>query len=128
LNHLKRHAMKLSNSLLLAACSLVLLPLASAAHAADLPASVRDALRQAHIPIGSVGIVVREINSSTPLIDINAGQAMNPASTMKLLTTYAALELLGPAYTWRTEAYVNGKLENGMLDGDLIIKGYGNRK
>lgn len=120
--------MKLSNSLLLVACYLVLLTLASAAHAADLPASVRDALRQAHIPLGNVGIVVREINSSTPLIQVNAGQTMNPASTMKLLTTYAALELLGPAYTWRTEAYVNGKLENGVLDGDLIIKGYGNPK
>lgn len=120
--------MKLSNSLFLAAFSLVSLTLASGAPAADLPASVRDALRQAHIPLDSVGIVVREVNSSTPLIQVNAQQAMNPASTMKLLTTYAALELLGPAYTWRTEAYVDGKLENGVLNGNLIIKGYGSPK
>ena len=95
---------------------------------AECAPAVREALRQARIPPGGAGIVVREINSSTPLIQLNAKQSMNPASTMKLLTTYAALELLGPAYTWRTEAYVDGKLENGVLKGNLIIKGYGNPK
>ena len=107
---------------------LALLTLGTSAHSADLPASVSEALRKARIPLSSVGIVVREINSSTPLIQVNAKQSMNPASTMKLLTTYAALELLGPAYTWRTEAYIDGKLENGVLYGNLIIKGYGNPK
>lgn len=96
--------------------------------AAELPASVHDALRRANIPVSSVGIVVREINSSAPLIQVNAKQAMNPASTIKLLTTYAALELLGPAHTWRTEAYLDGRLENGVLHGNLVIKGYGNPK
>lgn len=115
--------MKLVYSVFLAS-----LTLAAGAYAADLPPAVRDALRHANIPLSSVGVVVREINSSTPLIQVNAKQAMNPASTMKLLTTYAALELLGPAYTWRTEAYVDGKLENGVLNGNLIIKGYGNPK
>jgi serine-type D-Ala-D-Ala carboxypeptidase/endopeptidase (penicillin-binding protein 4) len=100
----------------------------SSSFAAELPAPVRDALRQAKIPLNSVGIVVREVHGSTPLIQVNAKQTMNPASTMKLLTTYAALELLGPAYTWRTEAYTDGKLENGILHGNLIIKGYGNPK
>lgn len=97
-------------------------------YAADLPPVVTEALRQANIPLKSVGIVVREVHASTPLLQVNARQAMNPASTMKLLTTYAALELLGPAYTWRTEAYVDGKLANGVLQGNLIIKGYGNPK
>ena len=47
---------------------------------------------------------------------------------MKLLTTYAGLELLGAAYSWKTEAYLAGKLEQGILYGDLILKGYGNPK
>ena len=115
--------MKLHCALLLA-----LLVATTGAHSEDLPPAVREALRQAHIPLSGVGVVVREINSSTPLIQINAKQSMNPASTMKLLTTYAALELLGPAYTWRTEAYVDGQLENGVLNGNLIIRGYGNPK
>jgi D-alanyl-D-alanine carboxypeptidase/D-alanyl-D-alanine-endopeptidase (penicillin-binding protein 4) len=101
---------------------------ASHAYTAELPPAVRDALRHANIPLDSIGIVVKELNAAEPLIQINAKQAMNPASTMKLLTTYAALNLLGPAYAWRTEAYLDGKLENGVLNGNLIIKGYGNPK
>ena len=98
------------------------------ARAAALPPAVRDALQQAHIPPGSVGIEVREAGARKPLISINSAQAMNPASTMKLLTTYAALDMLGPAYTWKTEAYLDGELKEGVLHGDLILKGYGDPK
>jgi D-alanyl-D-alanine carboxypeptidase/D-alanyl-D-alanine-endopeptidase (penicillin-binding protein 4) len=45
---------------------------------------------------------------------------MNPASVMKLVTTYSALELLGPAYRWKTEAYIDGN--------DVVLKGYGDPK
>ena len=107
---------------------LACLTLSASAFSADLPPAVREALRRANIPLASVGIVVHEINAPEALIQINAKQSMNPASTIKLLTTYAALEMLGPAYTWRTEAYLDGKLENGVLDGNLVIKGYGNPK
>lgn len=98
------------------------------ADAVALPAEVSAALQHAHIPQSSVGIEVREMNARAPLISINAAQAMNPASTMKLLTTYAGLELLGPTYTWKTEAYLDGKLEKGVLKGNLILKGYGEPK
>jgi len=120
--------MKFSRSLLLAAFALLTLSMVPGAHAAYLPPAVREALRQANIPLSSVVIVVQEINAPAPLLQINAKQSMNPASTIKLLTTYAALELLGPAYSWRTEAYVDGRLEQGVLHGNLIIKGYGNPK
>jgi D-alanyl-D-alanine carboxypeptidase/D-alanyl-D-alanine-endopeptidase (penicillin-binding protein 4) len=53
---------------------------------------------------------------------------MNPASTMKLVTTLAALELLGPDYRWRTEAYLDGTLADGVLHGNLVLKGYGDPK
>jgi D-alanyl-D-alanine carboxypeptidase/D-alanyl-D-alanine-endopeptidase (penicillin-binding protein 4) len=96
--------------------------------AASLPPSVRDALRQAHIPQADIGVEVIEVNARTPLISINAARPMNPASTMKLLTTYAGLELLGPAYTWKTEALLDGTLQNGVLQGDLVFKGYGDPK
>jgi len=102
--------------------------LASQVYGEDLPLSVREALRHARISLNDVGIVVREVNSAAPLIQVNANQSMNPASTMKLLTTYAALELLGPAYTWRTEAYLDGNITEGVLKGNLFIKGYGNPK
>ena len=93
--------------------------------AIPLPLEVSTALKQAHIPQSSVGIEVREINSRVPLLSVNAQRAMNPASTMKLLTTYAGLELLGPSYSWKTEAYLDGKLDKGVLQGNLILKGYG---
>jgi len=98
------------------------------AQADALPSSVKDALRKAVIPSSAVSIVVQEVNRTRPLLHLNAAQPMNPASTMKLLTTFAALDLLGPAYTWKTEAYLDGKLEDGVLDGNLIIKGYGDPK
>ncbi|MBI4937501.1 MAG: D-alanyl-D-alanine carboxypeptidase/D-alanyl-D-alanine-endopeptidase [Nitrosomonadales bacterium] len=102
--------------------------LAAGAQAAPLPPQVLKELKKAHIPLSAAGVVVREVNARAPLIEVNAKAPMNPASTMKLLTTYAGLELLGPAYTWKTEAWLDGKLEQGVLQGDLVLKGYGDPK
>ena len=96
--------------------------------ATSLPEPVIAALKHAHIPLSSVAVVVQEEHEDAPIISLNAERAMNPASTMKLLTTFAALETLGPAYRWKTEAYLNGRLENGVLQGDLVFKGYGDPK
>ena len=92
---------------------------------AELPAPVTAALKDAGIPLTSVGIVVQGVDAPTPLIRHNAAQAMNPASAMKLVTTYAALELLGPAYTWKTEALADAQPGNGRLDGNLYLRGSG---
>lgn len=94
-------------------------------YAVDLPDSVRQALKRASIPETAIGVYVREVGAERPLLSVNADVSMNPASVMKIVTTYAGLEMLGPSYTWRTEVYANGNLENGRLQGDLIIKGYG---
>lgn len=99
-----------------------------AAHAIPLPATVWQELQRANIPTDAVAIEVREVKKTLPLLSLNAKHAMNPASTMKLLTTYAGLEMLGPAYRWKTEAYLDGKLENGVLNGNLVFKGYGDPK
>lgn len=104
---------------------LFLFGLACEAMAAPLPKSVRASLKEAGIPVSAVGVVIQQTGSRSPLVSVNAKQAMNPASTMKLLTTYAGLDLLGPAYAWKTEAYLNGELKNGVLHGDLVLKGYG---
>lgn len=96
--------------------------------AAPLPRDVAMLLKQAGIPRDAVGIEVREVGARKPLLSLNADHPMNPASTMKLLTTYAALDLLGPAYTWRTEAWLDGELKDGVLEGNLVLKGYGDPK
>jgi D-alanyl-D-alanine carboxypeptidase/D-alanyl-D-alanine-endopeptidase (penicillin-binding protein 4) len=94
--------------------------LAPAVAYAQLPKDVLDGLRTAGVPLSNVAIVVQEVGTSRTSLTMNAQQPVNPASTMKLVTTYAALELLGPAYRWKTEAY---------LDGDnLVLKGYGDPK
>jgi D-alanyl-D-alanine carboxypeptidase/D-alanyl-D-alanine-endopeptidase (penicillin-binding protein 4) len=88
--------------------------------AAELPSSVLQALKTAGIPARSVSAVVQELGSARPALSHEAGDVMNPASVMKLVTTYAALELLGPAYRWKTEAYIDGN--------DVVLKGYGDPK
>ena len=89
----------------------------------SLPPTVAKALAAAQIPSSAVGVVVQEVGATTPRLELNAGTAMNPASTMKLVTTLAALELLGPAYTWKTSAWSNAPLDNGVLAGDLVLRG-----
>lgn len=106
---------------------LVLLLVWSTAWAGNqaLPQSVQAALRQANIPASHVGIVVWEVGKHAPLLQHDDTLSFNPASTMKLVTSYAALELLGPAYTWKTEVYTDGRLVDGVLTGNLYIKGNG---
>jgi D-alanyl-D-alanine carboxypeptidase/D-alanyl-D-alanine-endopeptidase (penicillin-binding protein 4) len=92
------------------------------------PPEVARALKQAGIPQEAAAFYVHEAGSPRPAVAVNADAPMNPASVMKLLTTYAALELLGPGYTWKTEVYGAGPLVGDRLDGDLVIKGYGDPK
>jgi D-alanyl-D-alanine carboxypeptidase/D-alanyl-D-alanine-endopeptidase (penicillin-binding protein 4) len=91
----------------------------------SLPTAVARELRSEAIAPSSVAIVVRAIDSGALDLQHNASAPMNPASTMKLLTTYAALELLGPAFQWRTEALASAPLRNGRLEGDLFLRGSG---
>ncbi len=99
------------------------------ATANDLPAPVARALAGSGIPSDAVGLYVQEVGTpGRVLAAVNAAQAFVPASTMKLVTTDAALELLGPTFSWRTEAYASGSIDGEVLRGDLIIKGSGDPK
>src|SRR5690606_1573590 len=49
-----------------------------------------------------VGMYVVPVEGGQPLLAHDSGQAFNPASTMKILTTLAALSVLGPEHRWRT--------------------------
>jgi D-alanyl-D-alanine carboxypeptidase/D-alanyl-D-alanine-endopeptidase (penicillin-binding protein 4) len=71
---------------------------------------------------------VQELGKSRPVFSQQPGRPMSPASTMKLVTTFAGLELLRPEYRWKTEAYADGKIDGGVLHGDLVLKGYGDPK
>lgn len=108
--------------------SLLSLLFIASAQAIPLPSTVQKELKKVGIPLNAVSVEVREVGRHGSLIALNTQRPMNPASTMKLLTTYAALDMLGPAYAWKTEAWIDGELKDGVLKGDLILKGYGDPK
>src|SRR5437762_6819946 len=92
---------------------------ASTAVARDaLPRAVGRAFLDHGVPLNRVAIVVHEIGKPKPLFAYDAERPMNPASVMKLVTTFAALEILGRDYRWKTEAYLGGPILNRMLKGD----------
>jgi D-alanyl-D-alanine carboxypeptidase/D-alanyl-D-alanine-endopeptidase (penicillin-binding protein 4) len=91
----------------------------------QLPPSVKRVLAAYGLSENGLSVYVQELGAEQPLVEVNADVPRNPASTQKLLTTFAALELLGPAHTWRTELYTLGRRDGERLDGDLLVKGYG---
>ncbi|MFN4327054.1 MAG: D-alanyl-D-alanine carboxypeptidase/D-alanyl-D-alanine-endopeptidase [Azonexus sp.] len=104
---------------------LALLAVSLAARADGLPSGVLRALKAAQIPASHVAVVVQSVDAAAPLLAHNASQPLNPASVMKLLTTYAALDLLGPAYTWKTTLWTEAAPEDGILNGNVYLRGSG---
>lgn len=101
------------------------LPPASAA-ATALPPAVEAALARAKVPREAVALLVVPVDSrAAPRLSHRAEVPMNPASVMKLVTTFAGLDLLGPAYTWSTPVYLDGTVQDGALRGNVHIRGQG---
>lgn len=110
-------------------CSLLaILPANGTEPSPSLPASLTSALARAGIPSSDIGLHVQNLTRDREVLSFGADRAMNPASVMKLVTTFAALELLGPAYKWKTEAWIDGKLDGDRLVGNLALKGFGDPK
>ena len=93
-----------------------------------LPPTVANALDRAKVPRDAVVAMVQEVGSTNLRLAWRIDEPVNPASLMKLLTTYAALEMLGPAWSWSTPVWLRGTVRDGVLDGDLVIKGSGDPK
>ena len=95
----------------------------------QLPPEVDAALVRAKVPRDAVTLLVADADAvQPPRLAWRAQVPVNPASIMKLVTTYAGLDLLGPAFTWTTPVYVDGPIRNGVLQGNLYIKGQGDPK
>jgi serine-type D-Ala-D-Ala carboxypeptidase/endopeptidase (penicillin-binding protein 4) len=93
---------------------------------AQLPESVTALLQKANIPADAIAVWAFPLDGSgKPIIAHQASRSMQPASTMKLVTTIVALDQLGRIYRGKTELRSAGKVENGTLNGALIIKGGG---
>ena len=97
----------------------------ASAQAADLPEPIRQGFAQHHIAASGLAFVVQPLDGGALDVSVGANRPMNPASTMKLLTTFAALSILGPDFHWQTRTYLRGRLTDGRLDGDLLLRGGG---
>lgn len=94
-----------------------------------LPPSVQKALKAARLPSSAMSVVVAPLNAQgQPLLSIGADRSINPASVMKLVTTYAAIDLLGPEHRWQTGFYTTAPVQRGVLQGDLYVRGGGDPK
>ena len=90
------------------------------------PAAFDKALAQAQVPASAVAVLVVDVNGQrAPRLSHRAGEAMNPASTIKLVTTYAALDALGPDFRWQTRVIMDGRINDGLLEGNMVVRGGG---
>ena len=117
--------------LLLATLAGLALPVAAqpAAPAGALPPGVSAALARAGVPASAFSALVVSLDASAQeRLRYRASTSVNPASVMKLVTTYAAIDLLGPDFTWNTRFYSDGEVSQGVLRGNLYVRGGGDPK
>ncbi len=95
----------------------------------SLPPEVASLLARAKLPADALAAVVLDTRpGAAPLLAWRADAPVNPASTLKLVTTYAALDRLGPDFRWQTRVYRDGQLRDGVLQGKLYLQGDGDPK
>jgi D-alanyl-D-alanine carboxypeptidase/D-alanyl-D-alanine-endopeptidase (penicillin-binding protein 4) len=107
------------------ALMLIMPACAGAATGAAVPAAVTQVAAAQRLPPSAVSFVIIDPDSGRIVLSQNPDTPRSPASTIKAVTTFAALDLLGPAYTWHTRASTRGTLHDGVLEGDLILQGGG---
>jgi D-alanyl-D-alanine carboxypeptidase/D-alanyl-D-alanine-endopeptidase (penicillin-binding protein 4) len=71
------------------------------------------------------GILVVDPASGDTLASRNADKLFVPASNMKLVTSAVGLVQLGPGFRWSTALFARGPVRDGVLDGDLVVRGDG---
>lgn len=98
---------------------------AAAASAQTLTERIDALLKEPALECGMQGILIKSLRTGQTLYERNAGKRMVPASNFKLLVSSTALEKLGPEFTYKTEVLAAGKIDSGVVDGDLVLKGGG---
>ena len=92
------------------------------------PSALLRTLAGSGLPLASFGVYVQAVGDRTEVAAINAEEPFVLASTAKIVTALAALDMLGPRWRWRTHAYITGAIVGGRLKGDLLIAGGGNAR
>jgi serine-type D-Ala-D-Ala carboxypeptidase/endopeptidase (penicillin-binding protein 4) len=91
----------------------------------DLPPEIMATLEKVKLSPDGLSVFIQSLESDAPLLAFNEDVPRNPASVMKVVTTYASLGTLGADYRWPVELYTNGTVNGDTLQGDLFLKGYG---
>jgi serine-type D-Ala-D-Ala carboxypeptidase/endopeptidase (penicillin-binding protein 4) len=105
-------------------------------HPTVMPARPADPVQQLSTDLASIidrpglqratwGIVVQSLDRSNRLFELNAHKLLIPASTMKLVSLATASEAVGWEYTFETTLLAAGRINDGVLHGDLVIAGSG---
>lgn len=105
--------------------SALLLITAPFCHAEPWPPAFDASLTRAGIPRSATSVLVQDVDGAPALMKHRITTPMNPASVMKLVTTFAALDQLGPTFTWKTRIMAASPIRDGVLRGDLSIIGGG---
>jgi serine-type D-Ala-D-Ala carboxypeptidase/endopeptidase (penicillin-binding protein 4) len=109
--------------------SLVVVVFVAAFAAPTTSASLRPAVDRILADAGAEtaiwGVHVADARTGEVLYARNPNVPLMPASVQKILTSLGALEFLGPDYRYRTRLYFDGRIRDGVLEGDLIIRGSG---
>ncbi|RLA67218.1 MAG: D-alanyl-D-alanine carboxypeptidase/D-alanyl-D-alanine-endopeptidase, partial [Epsilonproteobacteria bacterium] len=91
-----------------------------------LPKGIETEIKKSPISKKELSIYIKEVGQGGKTIaSLNAYKTRTPASVIKVFTTYAALLKLGFNYHWPTKFYYTGNIEDGVLEGDLLVKGFG---
>lgn len=136
-----QRVLKLSSILFLLISSIWIVPTKAADFVSQetalqyIPKAVANSLEKNQIPKEAISISIMELepggagkNSAKIALDWRSTKAMNPASTMKLLTTLSSLDILGPQYRWRTKLFTDGFIRQGTLKGNIYLQGTGDPK
>ncbi len=89
------------------------------------PPPVAQTMVAQHLPASAMSFAIIDPDNGRLIAGQNLDTPRSPASTIKVVTTFASLDLLGPAYVWHTRAAIRGEIRNGVLDGDLVLQGGG---
>ncbi len=91
-----------------------------------LPQAINEEIRKSGIASKDISIYIKEAGRGGKVIaSLNEQKQRTPASVIKVVTTYSAVLELGFDYRWPTRFYTTGALNNGVLQGDLVIEGFG---
>jgi D-alanyl-D-alanine carboxypeptidase/D-alanyl-D-alanine-endopeptidase (penicillin-binding protein 4) len=94
-------------------------------YANEIPSDLQKIMHQTKYEHGIWGIYVKDLESGEILFDLNSEKLFSPASTTKLFSIAALLNGFGDDYRFKTPVYATGKIENGKLEGNLILVAQG---